>query len=207
MPKAKLTKRLLDASEPKTTEYELRDTEITGFLCKVSPSGRKTYMLQYRNADGRRRKPAIGLVGELTVDQARNIAQRWLSEVREGKDPSQRKKERRRSVTVREFARLYLEKQLFVRVKPSTYKMYEFHMKKYIIPQIGDLKVDAFAKRDMKMFIEHYSSIPGAAYISRNFLHGMFTWAENCGVREEDTHPCKGVPLPLKSKKPRLRTY
>jgi hypothetical protein len=44
-------------------------------------------MLQYRTNAGERRKPAIGLYGELTVEQARSLAQTWLAEVRRGGDP------------------------------------------------------------------------------------------------------------------------
>jgi hypothetical protein len=39
-------------------------------------------MLQYRTNSGVRRKPALGQFGELTVDQARSLAQDWLAGVR-----------------------------------------------------------------------------------------------------------------------------
>ena len=44
-------------------------------------------MLQYRTNAGERRKPALGLFGELTVEQPRVMAQDWLAEVRRGGDP------------------------------------------------------------------------------------------------------------------------
>ena len=44
-------------------------------------------MLQYRTNAGERRKPAIGLYGELTIEQARALAQSWPAEVRKGGDP------------------------------------------------------------------------------------------------------------------------
>src|SRR3546814_5655844 len=49
-------------------------------------------MLQYRTNAGERRKPALGLYGELTVEQARSLAQNWLSEVRRGGDPGAAKR-------------------------------------------------------------------------------------------------------------------
>ncbi|MBB6085450.1 hypothetical protein HNR28_003510 [Castellaniella defragrans] len=39
-------------------------------------------MLQYRTNAGERCKPALGLYGELTVEQARALAQKWMAEVR-----------------------------------------------------------------------------------------------------------------------------
>ncbi|WP_425480282.1 Arm DNA-binding domain-containing protein [Xanthomonas theicola] len=49
----------------------MRDTVAPGFLCKITPAGRKVFMLQYRTKAGERCKPALGQYGELTVDQAR----------------------------------------------------------------------------------------------------------------------------------------
>ena len=80
MAKTKLTKSAVDAAQPQALAVELRDTLVPGFLCKVTPAGRKVFMLQYRTNAGERRKPALGLYGELTVEQARSLAQEWLAE-------------------------------------------------------------------------------------------------------------------------------
>jgi len=40
-----------------------------------TPLDRKVFMLHYRANAGERRKPAWGLYGELTVEQARSLAQ------------------------------------------------------------------------------------------------------------------------------------
>jgi hypothetical protein len=85
MPKIKLTKSVADAAFPKDRDYDLRDTVVPGFMLKVTPTGRKIFMLHYLTKSGMRRKPAIGRYGELTVDQARKIAQDWLADVRRGK--------------------------------------------------------------------------------------------------------------------------
>jgi len=90
MAKIKLTKSAVDAAQPQAQAVELRDTLVPGFLCKVTPAGRKVFMLQYRTNAGERRKPALGLYGELTVEQARSLAQEWLAEVRRGGDPAAR---------------------------------------------------------------------------------------------------------------------
>ena len=77
MAKTKLTKSAVDAAQPQAQPVELRDTLVPGFMCKVTPAGRKVFMLQYRTNAGQRRKPALGLYGELTVEQARSLAQEW----------------------------------------------------------------------------------------------------------------------------------
>ncbi|MBV6389952.1 MAG: hypothetical protein JNIBNLAF_01604 [Nitrosomonas europaea] len=75
MAKLKLTKSVVDAAQPQAQAVELRDTQVPGFLCKITPTGRKVFMLQYRTNAGERHKPALGLFGELTVEQARSLAQ------------------------------------------------------------------------------------------------------------------------------------
>ena len=82
MAKLKLTKSAVDAAQPQAQAVELRDTLVPGFLCKVTPVGRKVFMLQYRTNAGERRKPALGQYGDLAVDQARTMAQEWLADAR-----------------------------------------------------------------------------------------------------------------------------
>ena len=89
MPSLKLTKTAVEIARPEPRDYELRDTVLPGFLCKVTPAGRKVFMLQYRTPTGERRKPSLGTFGQLTVDQARKLAQDQLAAVRGGADPSQ----------------------------------------------------------------------------------------------------------------------
>jgi hypothetical protein len=36
---------------------------VPGFLCKITPAGRKVFMLQYRTNAGERRKPAWACTG------------------------------------------------------------------------------------------------------------------------------------------------
>src|SRR5687768_14904911 len=98
----KLTKSTVESAALTGKDYELRDTALPGFLCKVTAGGRKVFMLQYRTNCGERRKPAIGRFGELTVDQARSIAQDWLADVRKGNDPSAAKLAARQALTIKE---------------------------------------------------------------------------------------------------------
>ena len=40
MPSLKLTKTAVETARPEARDYELRDTMLTGFVCKVTPAGR-----------------------------------------------------------------------------------------------------------------------------------------------------------------------
>lgn len=74
MPSLKLTKTAVETARPEARDYELRDAMLPGLICKVTPAGRKVFMLSYRTPTGERRKPSLGVFGALTVDQARKLA-------------------------------------------------------------------------------------------------------------------------------------
>ena len=63
MPSIKLTKSVVDTARPATRDYEIRDTIIPGFFCKITPAGRKTFMLSYRTPTGEGPAPPPGPPG------------------------------------------------------------------------------------------------------------------------------------------------
>ncbi|WP_281078505.1 Arm DNA-binding domain-containing protein, partial [Variovorax paradoxus] len=63
----------LEQAPADVDRIDAREALLVGF------HGRKVFMLQYRTNWGERRKPKIGQFGELTVEQARSIAQDWLA--------------------------------------------------------------------------------------------------------------------------------
>jgi Arm domain-containing DNA-binding protein len=87
----KLTKRRVDAAEAQASEYFLWDQEVPGFGLRVLPSGRKSYVVQYR-AGRRPRRMSLGPSTVLTCEQARDRAITIVAAVRNGQDgelPSQ----------------------------------------------------------------------------------------------------------------------
>lgn len=87
---AKLTKRTVDAIAATSSDLLVWDTETKGFGLKVTTSGVKTYLLQYRMG-GRgtpTRRRTIGKHGSpWTPDMARDEAKRLLRLIANGEDP------------------------------------------------------------------------------------------------------------------------
>ena len=148
MPRLKLTKTVVETAQPEKEPYEIRDTAIPGFLVKVTPVGRKVFMVAYVANNGQRRKPAIGCFGEITVEQARAIAQDWLADVRKGKDPSAEKSAARRAPTVKGLFERFIADYSEPRNTPSTVEANRGCGKLYIIPHLGQIKVADVTRAD-----------------------------------------------------------
>ncbi len=80
MNRLKLTKNVIDPLPSTAKEIIWWDTDLKGFGLKVTPAGRKVFLVQYRPAGDRRnpRKYTIGEYGQVTPHQARVEAQRVL---------------------------------------------------------------------------------------------------------------------------------
>lgn len=95
--KARLTKRLVESTAPADRDLMLWDEAVTGFFCKITPAGKRSYGVYYRTKDGSERRPKIGDHGALTVDQARDMARSILGDASQGKDFSSERKSARAS--------------------------------------------------------------------------------------------------------------
>lgn len=206
MPKIKLTKTAVDAASPKERDYELRDTMIPGFLVKVTPAGRKVFMVAYVAHNGQRRKPAIGRYGEITVEQARGIAQYWLAEVRRGVDPSAERAAARQAPTVKELFDQFMTDYSESRNKPSTVESNRGYGKRYIIPILGNLKVPDVTRADIAYLMKKMNHSPTNANRVLSAVRKMFNMAEVWGMRPDGSNPCRHVPKYPERGKTRLIT-
>ncbi|MFC3608507.1 tyrosine-type recombinase/integrase [Stutzerimonas tarimensis] len=195
MARIKLTKSAVDAAKPQAQAVELRDTVVPGFLCKITPAGRKVFMLQYRTNAGERRKPALGQYGELTVEQARVMAQEWLAEVRRGGDPSAAKNAARKAPTMKEYCHTFMEDYSKQRNKPSTQRGYWGVINRCIIPILGRMKVQDVKRPDIAALMKKLAYKPAEANRTFGVLRKMFNLAEVWGYRPDGTNPCRHVPM------------
>jgi len=189
MAKIKLTKSAVDAAQPQAQAIELRDTVVPGFLCKITPKGRRVFMLQYRTNSGQPRKPSLGLFGELTVEQARVMAQDWLAEVRRGGDPGGAKAEARKAPTVEALCKKFMEDYSKKRNKPSTQRGYQAVIDRCIVPLIGRKKVQDVKRPDIAGLMEKLAYKPAEANNAFGVLRKMFNLTEVWGYRPDPMFP------------------
>ncbi len=193
MPTVKLTIKLIDAATPKDREYTLWDSKIPGLGCKVTPKGRKVFVLKYRTEKGTQRKPTIGTYGAITLEQARELAHGMLAKVRAGGDPSRSRKESRKAPTVAELCARYLEEYAEPYKKPSSVAEDRRNLDNHVKPALGGQKVADVALVDVQRLHRKMRDKPIAANRVLAVLSKMFNLAEKWGIRPEHSNPCRHV--------------
>ncbi len=147
----KLTKRVVDALTlpPPKCEAFTWDSELKGFGVRLMASGVGSYILKYRNQEGRQRKLAIGRIGALTPDEARVLARQRLADISKGGDPSESRRAIRASITMTELCDLYLA-DAATRIKPSTLAMDRSRIACHVKPLIGSRTVVGLTTTDLE---------------------------------------------------------
>lgn len=157
---AKLTKRVVDAAESRSSDYFVWDEELPGFGLRVFKSGKRSYLVQYRAA-GRTRRYTIGLHGPWTPETARKKARSLLGEIAEGENPAEQRRLDAKAVTIKELCTQYLkdaENGLVLGKgrrpkKVSTIVIDKSRIHRHIIPLLGTRRVKDITSSDINRFI------------------------------------------------------
>jgi hypothetical protein len=84
-----LNDRSLRALKPKITLYDVPDGIVPGMAVRVSPKGRKTFVLVARyGGSAHPTRRALGVYGAVTIEQARGKARSWIEAIQKGQDPA-----------------------------------------------------------------------------------------------------------------------
>jgi integrase len=150
----KITKRVIDNLRPAVDGkdvfvWDAGDGSLKGFGVRMKRSGVASYLVQYRNKEGRTRRLALGKIGTLTPDEARKLAGSTLSEVAKGRDPSANRHAVRGAITVSELCSLYLS-DAKARIKPSTVAADISRIETHVKPLIGRLTVRSLTAADIE---------------------------------------------------------
>ena len=201
MARIKLTKSAVDAAKPQAQAIELRDTVVPGFLCKITPAGRKVFMLQYRTNAGERRKPAWPV--RRTDRRAgpchgAGVAGRGAP----GGDPSAAKAAARRH-TMKEYCHTFMEDYSKQRNKPSTQRGYQGvidrHHPDHGADEGAGREAPGRGRADEEAGPQAGRGQPHLRRAAQDVQPGR-----SVGLRPDGTNPCRHVPMFPPGKETRL---
>ena len=198
----KLTKRFVDALTVEDKDYIIFDTDVVGFGVRILPSGRKSYLVQYRNG-GRTKRLALGKHGTLTTDEARKQAIQRLGEVANGNDPSEVRNMALRAPTISALCDRFLDEHVRLRCKPKTLYGYEGIIRLNIRPRLGMFKIADVRRSDIADLHHALRKTPHQANRALAIMSKMFNTAELWGLRPDGSNPCRLVPKYKETRKER----
>jgi hypothetical protein len=200
MPRAKLTKSAIDAlpMPPKDTVYW--DNGCPGFGVKVTPKGRKVFIVLYRGAGSRLRKYTIGPYGRVTLHQARAAALKIFAARTEGRDPAAEKQHARRRLVADRVEDLV---QLFISEHVSqTRSAGEISrlLHREVIANWGKRSVHEIGKREIIELVHEIVArgAPAAANKLLKVIKTFFGWCVGRAILE--VSPANGLSAPTREK-------
>ena len=200
MPRTKLTKSVIDALPTPEKDVVYWDQGCPGFGVKVTPKGRKVFVVLYRTAGAgsQLRKFTIGPYCRVTLHQARVAAQKIFAARLEGRDPAVEKREARRR-TVADGVGDLLEAFIAQHVSQNrSAREISRLLRREIGTAWGNRSIHEIKKRDV---IEVVSGIEhrGAPIAANKALKTIKTFLGWCvGRAVLDQSPAEGIPLPSK---------
>jgi integrase len=200
MPRIRLTKSAIDALPIPQADAVYWDAGFPGFGVKVTPRGRKVFIVLYRTggAGSKLRKYTIGPYGRVTLHQARVAAQKVIAAKLEGRDPAaERRNAKRRLVAdrVEDLLESFIAQHLSQNRSAGEISRL---LRREIEKAWTGRSIHEITKRDV---VEVISAIEqrGAPVAANKTLKSIKTFLRWCvGRAILDQSPAAGVPLPAK---------
>jgi integrase len=200
MPRIKLTKSAIDALPTPASDVVYWDAASPGFGVKVTPKGRKVFVVLYRTggAGSKLRKYTIGPYGRVTLHQARVAAQKVFAARLEGRDPAAEKREAKRRIVadrVEDLLEAFIAQRLSQ--NRSANEVARLLRREVGKPWTGR-SIHEISKRDV---VDVVSAIEhrGAPVAANKALKSIKTFMRWCvGRAVLDQSPAESVPLPTK---------
>lgn len=195
MGQGRITKRAVDAARTRAADSYIWDNELAGFGLKVTPAGRKVYLVQYRlgGRKGRTRRVTIGQHGELTPTYARAEAKRLLREIASGRDPVAERDAAKADKSVAIVLEQFMTEHVRPKLKASTAQGYQRIARLYVLPHLARQSIGQVKRSDIARLHHEMRAKPYQANSTLAMLSKFFGWTEKYGLRSDGSNPCRHV--------------
>jgi len=198
MAKVQITPQFVKTAvaQPEKRKTDFFDLYCKGLLLEVRATGSKTYYLRYRNSRGVAHQLKLGDERDLTLAQARTLADKARNKIAMGEDPCDEKAVLRKVPTFGQFiAEQYLP---YVKTYKRSWDTDISLLKNHLLPRFAHRHMDTITRQDI-VKMHHDRRASGAAPGSANRLLIMMRYIFNLAIRWDapgiKANPCAGVPL------------
>ena len=202
MPRLKLTKSAIDVLPTPAKDIVYWDSGCPGFGVKITPKGRKVFIVLYRagGAGSRLRKYTIGPHGRVTLHQARAAALKIFAARTEGRDPAaEKQRARRRPVVdrVEDLVELFITEHVS---KIRSAREISRLLRREVIPTWGARSIHDIGKRQVIELVAEVAArgTPSAANKLLKMIKAFFGWCVGRAIL--DTSPANGLAAPAREK-------
>lgn len=192
----RITKRVVDAAGPGNRDRFIWDSELSGFGLKVTPRGRKTYIVQFRvgGRQGTTRRVSLGPHGRLTPEKARTEAKLLLGEAAAGRDPVELRKSAVASrLSLADAMERFFEEHVEPKRKVRTAAEYRRAANLHIYPVLGNKRLSEISRTDVSRLHYAMRDKPYQANRTLALLSSFFNWTERHSLRPDGANPCRHV--------------
>ena len=191
--KAKLTQRIVGSVEAGRRDLFVWDAEVPGFGLKVTPTGKRVYILQY-TAAGRTRRYTIGRHDvDYAPGAARQEAKRLRGVIAQGGDPAGARARQRAVPDLTAFAERYLAEHAELKKKPVSVRDDRQNLRNHILPRLGKIRISDLTRADVQRLHAAMKDKPIAANRCLALLSKMCNLAELWGLRPEFSNPTRHI--------------
>jgi integrase len=174
------------------------DAELKGFGVRVSASGRKSWVIEYRPGAGGRgvakRRFTIGPATILTPEQARTAARDLLASVRMGSDPAATRAKARQTPTLAEITERYLREEVDPKRKAGTAALYRHYLTQLVAPELGAIRITDLTRADIARL---HRALGNTRPVTANrvvaTLSGVFTFAARDSIVPAGFNPTRHI--------------
>jgi len=197
MPTGKVTKRSVDSLQPTAQTQFLWDEEVRGFGLRITSSGSRAYVYQYRlgGREAKTQRYTIGKHGAWTPDAARIEAKRLAQLVDKGINPADADRERRRqavdlafSAYVDTFVKGYLQNRW------KRWEAAEAMLVRDAVPVLRDKPLPLITRADLNAVQDRLQGRAATGRLMHATLRKLFRWAIGRGDIERS--PLEGAEAP-----------
>ena len=174
------------------------------FGIRVSPKGRKTWFIAYRDKRNKIKRFTLGIYPEMSLAEARVKANDVMARVREGRDPHAEKIEYKNAETFDDLWQAYIESPRACNKAPATLQDETRKYENILKPAFGDMKIQDITRKHISRVL---NPIAAKAPVNANRLYALLSMLFNMAVSDGwiNYSPMAGMRKPGGSEKPRQR--